>query len=249
LIYTEGTASSIGDPLSNLPNRGSFMIRHFFKLSLCALAILSSVNSYAKDVKTAHLAVTPVPRDVGWMKRHESMNAPVKQANADVVFIGDSITQGWAGAGKKVWEEFYAKRNAVNLGIGGDRTQHVLWRLGNGNRAGISPKLAVVTIGTNNSGNNNSEEIFDGIEAVVENIHSKSPSTKTLLLAIFPRGAHKDDKRRQVNEKANGIASKLTNDKSIFFLDIGPNFLESVGTLSKEVMPDKLHLNASNYRT
>src|SRR5262245_25763087 len=74
-------------------------------------------------------AIVPVPRDGGWMKRHDSFNERVKQGNADLLFIGDSITQGWEGAGKGVWEKFYGKRKAVNLGIGGDRTQHVLWRL------------------------------------------------------------------------------------------------------------------------
>src|SRR4051812_10365978 len=71
-------------------------------------------------------ATIPVPRDAGWMRRHESFNERVKQGNVDLIFIGDSITQGWEGAGKSVWAEFYGKRNAVNLGIGGDRTQHVL---------------------------------------------------------------------------------------------------------------------------
>ena len=86
------------------------------------------------------------------MKRHDSFNERVKQGNVDLIFIGDSITQGWENSGKAAWSEAYGKRNAVNLGISGDRTQHVLWRLDNGNIEGIKPKLAVIMIGTNNSG-------------------------------------------------------------------------------------------------
>src|SRR5690606_11122066 len=101
-------------------------------LVVCLLSATATF-AYSQETKVEHEAVKPVPRDGGWMQRHEAMNARVAQGNVDVVFIGDSITQGWEGSGKKVWEEFYGNRNAVNLGIGGDRTQHVLWRLDNGN--------------------------------------------------------------------------------------------------------------------
>lgn len=194
-------------------------------------------------------AVVPAPREGTWMKRHDSFNERVKQGNADLVFIGDSITQGWEGNGKNVWAEFYAKRNAVNLGIGGDRTQHVLWRLDHGNIEGIHPKLAVLMIGTNNSGTNTSEQIADGIKVIVEKLRTKLPATKVLILAIFPRGPDKDDAKRKVNEGANEIVKKLADNKTVFFLDIGPKFLAADGTLSKDVMPDLLHLNEASYRT
>jgi lysophospholipase L1-like esterase len=194
-------------------------------------------------------AIVPVPRDGGWMKRHESFNERVKQGNADLLFIGDSITQGWEGAGKSVWEKFYGKRNAVNLGIGGDRTQHVLWRLDNGNVEGIKPKLAVLMIGTNNSGTNTSEQIATGVKAIVEKLRTKLPETKVLVLAVFPRGPNKEDGKRKINEGANEIIKGLADDKMVFYLDIGPNFLQDDGTLSKEVMPDLLHLNEKSYTT
>ena len=194
-------------------------------------------------------AIVPVPRDGGWMKRHESFNERVKQGNADLLFIGDSITQGWEGAGKGVWEKFYGKRNAVNLGIGGDRTQHVLWRLDNGNLYNIHPKLAVLMIGTNNSGTNTSEQIAAGVKAIVEKLRAKLPETKVLVLGIFPRGPNKEDGKRKINEGANAIIKGLADDKMVFYLDIGPNFLQDDGTLSKEVMPDLLHLNEKSYTT
>jgi beta-glucosidase len=194
-------------------------------------------------------AVKPVPRDGNWMKRHESFNARVKQGNVDLIFIGDSITQGWEGAGKDVWEKYYAPRNAVNLGIGGDRTQHVLWRLDNGNIDGISPKAAVLMIGTNNSGTNSSVQIAAGVEAIVQKLRTKLPKTKILVLAIFPRGATADDVRRKVNSGANRIIAKLADGEMVHYLDIGDKFLNNDGTLSKEVMPDLLHLNERSYAT
>lgn len=217
--------------------------------TLTAIAVLfATPAAWGQETKAVHDAVKPVPRDSGWMKRHEAMNARVAQGNVDLVFIGDSITQGWERNGKEVWDEFYGKRNAVNLGIGGDRTQHVIWRLDNGNLEGIQPKLAVIMIGTNNSNSNKPEEIADGIEMIVEQLKTKTPETKILLLGIFPRGATPDTPQRKVNEKTNEIISKFADAMQVHYLDIGKHFLEDDGTLSKEVMPDLLHLNEKSYR-
>src|SRR4029077_13842354 len=108
------------------------------------------------------------------------------------LFIGDSITDAWQNGGerggKEVWKKYYANRKAMNAGIGGDRTQHVIWRLNNGNIDGIHPKLTVLMIGTNNTpGNDNTaEEIAEGIKTIVSKVREKIPETKILILGIFP---------------------------------------------------------------
>ena len=225
-----------------------WLLSLFVAFSLASASLAQEAKSDVKPEVKPNDAVVPVPKEGGWMKRHESFNERVKKGNVDLLFIGDSITQGWEGAGKKVWEEFYGKRNAVNLGIGGDRTQHVLWRLEHGNIDGIKPKAAVLMIGTNNAGSNTSEQIAKGVKAIVDMLQEKLPETKVLVLAIFPRGANKDDVRRKTNEEANALIAKLADDKQVFFLDIGPKFLKEDGTLSKEIMPDLLHLNEASYR-
>ncbi|MBC7817449.1 MAG: GDSL family lipase [Planctomycetaceae bacterium] len=222
------------------------LVPWFAVTTLIALASAAAI-SVAQD--KASDAVTPVPRDGNWMKRHESFNERVKKGNVDLLLIGDSITQGWETAGKAVWEKYYTPRNAVNLGIGGDRTQHVLWRLDNGNIEGLSPKAAVLMIGTNNSGMNSSVQIAEGVEAIVKKLRAKLPKTKILVLAIFPRGATIDDARRKVNIGANRSIAKLADGEMVHFLDIGDKFLNDDGTLSKEVMPDLLHLNEKSYTT
>lgn len=223
------------------------------KLSRRALLLLSLIvclsPAFVLGQDKPNDAIVPAPREGKQMDRHQSFNKRVKEGNVDLIFIGDSITQGWEGNGKNVWAEYYAKRNAVNLGIGGDRTQHVLWRLDHGNIDGINPKLAVLMIGTNNSGTNTSAQIADGVKLIVEKLRAKLPNTKVLVLAIFPRGADKEDAKRKVNEGANEIIKGLADNKMVFFLDIGPKFLAADGTLSKEVMPDLLHLNEKSYRT
>ncbi|MBI1314078.1 GDSL family lipase [bacterium] len=214
---------------------------------LLPLFVLITLLPFAAQAAEPHAAIKPVPREGGWVKRHESFNTRVAQGNVDLIFIGDSITQGWEGRGKAVWEKFYGKRNAVNLGIGGDRTQHVIWRLDNGNVKDISPKAAVIMIGTNNSGSNTPEQIAEGVTVIVKQLREKLPQTKILLLAVFPRGENKADKRRQVNEAANAIFSKLDDGEHVFYLDIGQKFLQDDGTLTREIMPDLLHLSEDGY--
>src|SRR4029077_7959156 len=107
----------------------------------------------------------PEPRDGAWMELHRGFLKQAEDGNVDLLFLGDSITQGWRGA-QKTWDRFYVPRKAANFGIGGDRTQHVLWRIQNGELKGIEPKVAVLMIGTNNAGANTSDEITQGITAI-----------------------------------------------------------------------------------
>lgn len=213
------------------------------------LAWMALAGATAVAQEKAHDAITPVPREATWLKRHESFNERVKKGNVDLLLIGDSITHGWEGAGKTVWAKYYEPRNAVNLGIGGDRTQHVLWRLDHGNVEGISPKAAVLMIGTNNSGTNSPVQIAEGVAAIVKSLRTKLPKTKVLVLAIFPRGADVNDTKRKVNVAANLIIAKQADGEMVHYLDIGDKFLNADGTLSKEVMPDLLHLNEKSYAT
>lgn len=226
------------------------------RFSICLVVIaLSTVSVVRADPPTIPLppvpkgreAVTPMPRDAKWMQRHELINSRAVPGQVDLLFIGDSITQGWEGAGKQAWEKFYGGRKAMNAGIGGDRTQHVLWRLDNGNVKGIAPKVAVVMIGTNNAGANEPAETAAGIEAIVRSLRQKLPGTKVLVLGVFPRGATPDDKLRKKNAAVNEIVAKLDDGKDVFFLDIGPKFLAADGTLAKEIMPDLLHLSPRGY--
>jgi len=192
-------------------------------------------------------ATSPAPRDPGWVKRHEGFVEIAKKGGVDLLFLGDSITDGWRGGGKAVWEKNFAPLKAANFGIGGDRTEHVLWRLQHGELDGIKPKLAVLMIGTNNLGANKDEEIAAGVKAIVEELHKQTPETKLLLLGIFPRGMKADDPARDRIKHINTIISKLDDGRTVKYLDIGDKFLEANGTLPKSIMPDALHPNAKGY--
>ena len=197
--------------------------------------------------KKAPVPATPAKRDAGWEKRHAGMVEEAKKGGIDLLFIGDSITDGWRGAGREAWKKNFEPLKAANFGIGGDRTQHVLWRLQNGELEGLSPKLAVLMIGTNN-GSDKPEDIAAGVAAILETLKAKCPKAKVLLLAIFPRGADAKDPRRVNNDKVNALIAKLDDGgKAVKYLDIGAKFLQPDGTLTKEIMPDLLHLSPKGY--
>lgn len=201
-----------------------------------------------------HAAVIPVEQKAEWaqswwMPRHNAVNDRLKQGSVDLLYIGDSITHNWEKSGKDVWTEYYANRNAVNMGFGGDQTQHVLWRLEHSNFEGLSPKLAILMIGTNNSNRDDftAEEIADGIIAICRQLRNTFPDMKILLQAIFPRGP-KPSPQREKNAKASLLASKIADNKMIYYVDFTEKFLEEDGTLSPEIMPDYLHPNEKGYK-
>jgi lysophospholipase L1-like esterase len=199
----------------------------------------------------AHSANEAAPRtDQGWKDRQELLNKRVTEnaGKAKVIFIGDSITQGWETDGKEIWAKYYAARDAVNLGIGGDRTQHVLYRLDNGNLNGLKPKAAVVMIGTNNSGgeDNTPEQIVEGVRAIVDKLRTKLPQTKILLLAIFPRAENFSVPRGKLAQ-INQVLRRVADEQSVFWIDFGHRFLNDDGTMPRELMPDYLHLSARGY--
>lgn len=193
-----------------------------------------------------HSAITPVPRTGEWWAgRHDAFNERLRNGDVGLLFIGDSITQGWESAGKEAWATHYAPRNAVNMGISGDRTQHVLWRLDHSNFENVSPELAVILIGVNNSGDNTAEEIADGTIAICQRLRTMLPDTKILLLAIFPT---KSESRNQKNAAASVLASRVADGRTIHYLDINPSFQTEKQELTKEVMPDGVHPNKNGYR-
>lgn len=204
----------------------------------------------AEPVTHQNTALLPAPRTDWGMPRQTLVLQRAKEApgDCDIEFIGDSITEAWEGAGTNVWREFYGKLKAINLGVSGDRTQHVLWRLENGQLNGLKAKVAVLMIGTNNSlrQDNTEAEILEGITAIVQQIRSRQPDAKIILLGIFPRGETFSMQRGKILQ-VNEALAKLDDSKSVFYIDFGSQLIESDGSISKAIMPDYLHLTEAGY--
>jgi lysophospholipase L1-like esterase len=223
------------------------MVIRSFRMLVAGLMLAGclAVPVLAEDDKP-NPAVKPLNRNNA---RHKQFLKVVAKGDAEVIFIGDSITHDWEGRGKKVWAENFAPLKAVNLGIGGDQTGHVLWRITEGKELEpIKPKAAVIMIGTNNMGGHTDEQIAGGVKAIVEELRKQKPEMKILVLGIFPRSAKATDKVVDKIKTTNAIIAKLDDGKAVFYKDIGEKFLESDGSLDKKIMPDYLHLSAKGYQ-
>ena len=168
----------------------------------------------------------------------------------DVVMVGDSITHRWereGGEGRQLFAEIRKTYRILNLGYGGDRTEHVIWRMENGELEGYKAKLFTVMIGTNNR-DGNPADIAAGVKRILGVIRAKHPESKIVLHPIFPRGAKPDDARRVANAKVNALIKGYADGKDILWFDFGDKFLEPDGTLTKRVMNDLLHPNETGYQ-
>ena len=213
-------------------------------LIFSALAVLAA---NAAELTTTTPLAAKTNGEKWWNGNCERILTDIKKmdGNIDVAVVGDSITARWRGG--ELWAKHWGSYRAVNMGIGGDRTQNVLWRLQNGGLDGYKAKLFVVMIGTNNLFDKTTEppDVAAGIKAILELIQSKQPQAKVLLLGIFPRGAKPNPGREKI-AATNELISKYKGG-AVHYMDISAKFLEADGTISKEVMHDSLHLAPKGY--
>lgn len=215
-------------------------------LALAALAA-ASCRALPRAIPE-HEATTPVPNS-SMAERTADLARLAAGSDAKVIFLGDSITQGWEDGGHEAWHENFTHRGALNLGVSGDRTEHVLWRFRQGHYDGLHPRLVVMMIGTNNTGHRMDAptKVADGIESILREIDSRWSSPHVLLLAIFPRGERAGDSMRLNNAAVNDLIRPLVDGSRVEWLDIGPMFLSADGSARKELLPDLLHLSPQGY--
>lgn len=216
------------------------------------------------------LAQSPAPVDpsIGapktgnarFFELHEQFLARGKAGPIGVLFLGDSITEGWKKA-PHIWEHYFGAHQPANFGIGGDQTQHVIWRIENGELDGIKPRVVVLMIGTNNSGQHSGAQIAASVQRIVELTRARIPGVKVLLLAILPRDARRNPdgliteaavadaaKRVAANDRANALLAKLDDGSHVRFLNTNAVFLGRDGRIPWTIMPDQLHPNAAGYQ-
>ena len=223
--------------------------------SAIAVALSSlSQSAIADDAGAAHPSTNAQVRLASWwFARHaekiaeiEAANDPKKEKKIELLMVGDSITNNFdrGGPGEPVWAKHFAPLNALNLGFGGDRTNHVLWRLDHLPVLKASPLAASLMIGTNNIcwGSDKPKQAADGVQAIAKKLNTMYPEMKILVLGVFPRRAKLDHPhRKQIIELNSYLPDLLKAIPNVTFLDIGPKFLDDKGFLSKEMMPDTTH--------
>jgi lysophospholipase L1-like esterase len=205
----------------------------------------------AKKLEPADIAAPRRLKDgsieKGFLELHRQFLARASAGPIGILFLGDSITQGWSTTGVDVWHKDFAADDPANFGIAGDRTQNLLWRIDNGELDRISPRVVVLLIGTNNT-DYSWEEIARADEKIVREIRQKLPKSRLLLLGIFPREFSPADPVREKIRNVNIALSHMENGTSIRYLDIGNKFLSPTGTANMELLPDFLHPSKPGYQ-
>jgi len=222
-------------------------MRRCFLLALAACAV-ASMAAHAPAAPHAVLAAEPIGRmDLPWWRaRHQAVLQRLKSGSpVDLVWLGDSITQNWEKHGPpdwqdfaQIWEHFYGDRHAINLGFVGDTTASVLWRLDNGEVAGISPKAVVLLIGANNLGRVHwgTDDTLAGIAAIITDLRHRLPGAKILLLGILP--SDRSDWATETTLDVNrALATRYAHVDGVTFMDVSSLFMRD-GRLDRGMFYD-----------
>ena len=218
------------------------------------------VPTFAPVVRPADQeTTTPVSQNrdyaiYDWPTRQAWSKRVARRIKPEVVVIGDSIMHYWGGVpvaplvrNQEAWEKTFGS-TALNLGFGWDRTENVLYRIADGALDGISPRLVVLAIGTNNLGRNTALEIADGVDAIVQAIQARLPLANVLVLGLLPRA---DQGRLKADlDRVNGmLQTRLHPRDRVDVLDIGNALRTRAGALRSELFSDGLHPNSAGYAT
>ena len=197
----------------------------------------------------------PVPRSVSyswmsiadWYHRHADDVALAEQGKADIIFLGDSITEGWQGEQRQaIFKKYFSRYASANFGIGGDQTQNLLWRLQNSIKGNLNPKVVVLLIGVNNflHSKHQPSQVSRGVASVLAQVKTNYPRAKILLHGILPYDELPEYPSRQLVAATNKQLKMLADNQSVYFYDFGDVFLDDNGKIPKALMSDFLHPTA-----
>ena len=216
----------------------------------CPMPIINAEDRF----NAAHPSTTPQVRLASWwFTRHAEKIAEIEAANdakqnksIELLMVGDSITNNFdkGGPGEPIWKQHFEPLNALNLGFGGDRTNHVLWRLDHLPPLKTPPKAASLMIGTNNIcwGSDKPKQAAEGVQEITQKLNAMYPEMKILVLGVFPRREQPNHPhRKQIIELNSYLPDLLKDIPNVSFMDIGAEFLDEKGVLSREMMPDTTH--------
>lgn len=218
-------------------------------LSMTLMFAAAGCKSTSEPVQPTLVTLVPVENEGMHARNVELAQRAKEHPDAKLVFLGDSITQGWEGAGASTWRNAFGDLSPLNLGVSGDRTEHVLWRLAQGDYDALQPKAIVIMIGTNNTGHRMDPpaDIAAGVTEILAQLKSKFPKARLVLLAIFPRGEQPTDPGRVNNAAVNALLIPVARQVGAEWMDISRAFTDANGVLAKSLMPDFLHPNTRGY--
>lgn len=226
-----------------MKQRVSFALVVFFPLIV--FFFFQSSTLAAAPPSSSFILNTPGPvLENWWQSRHRENILLANTMNPESVFFGDSITDHWRDIGEAYWSSKIAPTNALNLAIGGDKVQHIIWRIRNGEWGKMRPKLAFIMAGSNNIGADTEDDIAGWLGVLKDIIRKRSPGTKVVFFGVLPRGDKNIKRILRLNEKLK----QMSNGKNVFYIDIAEQFLDTRGSIRTDLMPDRVHPNEEGYK-
>lgn len=210
-----------------------------------AAAICPALPSRASLPREARPEALDIP---GWKDSANAIDASLARQDRGsfrLVFVGDSITASWD---PPIFQKFFGPYSPLLLGISGDRTEGMLYRLSHSELSGQHPRVLVLLAGTNNtSGGSAPENTALGIAQIVRLVHARSPATKILVLGLLPRGIEASDPMRLANARVNAEIARCADNRVVFYYDAAPRLLDPAGRLTDQMSFDHLHLTPTGY--
>jgi lysophospholipase L1-like esterase len=261
-----------GKPVNTSVNNG---IINFVTMKGMTYKIDDYQPGYANatpDTGAVNTAIVPVPKleqdSYNWWDRHAEVLRIKDSINPEIVLIGNSITHFWGGLprlknengeprtpnGPNSWANTFGPYRVLNLGFGWDRTQNVLWRLDHGEMDGLSPRVVIIEIGTNNTSQteharmNTAAEIAQGVAAIVQRVQTVTPHARIILMAILPREQSPQHPRRVLIDATNKLLADYARTTHLTYLDIGAAFLAADGTMLPGLTSDFTHPTDKGYQ-
>lgn len=218
------------------------VIPHFIRVA--------SANVHFPLLRCRAFTEAPLPRPAEQTEprrvaRFRRINQEVEAGSHSVLFLGDSITQKWD---REIWHRYFAPLDALNLGVNGDRTEHLLWRLKHGNLDRQHPEAVVLLIGTNDIGRNRPAALIaDGIRANLRLLRTRLPTAGILLLGVLPRSESPLSRRRRQVHDVNALIRACADNQHVWYADFGSVLLDPKGRLTRKVSLDGVHLTRRGY--
>ena len=226
---------------------------------MLAIGIAGVLLGASLQVPPHPAADQPVPRtDQNSRLAHAQLLEKARSGRIDVYFAGDSITRRWGATDYPDllahWRQTFFGWNAANFGWGGDTTQNILWRLGNGELDGVNPKVIVLQAGTNNLARVTAADdpaavagdVARGIRAIVDVMRAKAPSATIIVTGLFPRGDRVG--LNPIIADINRRVAAFTDGRAIRFINVNDKLADTSGIPAADVMRDGLHPTREGYQ-
>jgi len=178
-----------------------------------------------------------------WEKKRSAWSKEVQDKQGSIVFLGDSITQGWGYQ----FRGAFGEAKVANRGISGDTTRGMLIRLKE-DVISLNPAGVVMLLGTNDLEEGASPEVIAGnLKLIIEKLKASNQQMPIVLCSVFPSSSSKKRPAKQIQKINQLYAEAVRGDSQVTLINTWKMFADENGDARKGEFPDLLHPNEKGY--